>query len=79
MALANAQLNLQTAYKNFFSGQSDFPTFKSRKSRKPYTTNRVNGNIMLFHGYIKLPKLKMVKLKQHREIKTISSNRVQFR
>ncbi|MGE7857711.1 helix-turn-helix domain-containing protein, partial [Bacillus sp. NPDC094064] len=58
LALTNAQLNLQTAYKNFFSGQSDFPTFKSRKS---YTTNRVNGNIMLFHGYIKLPKLKMVK------------------
>lgn len=28
----------------------------------------VNGNIMLFHGYIKLPKLKMVRLKQHREI-----------
>ncbi|WP_412676026.1 RNA-guided endonuclease InsQ/TnpB family protein, partial [Bacillus paramycoides] len=38
------------------------------KSRKSYTTNRVNGNIMLFHGYIKLPKLKMVRLKQHREI-----------
>ncbi|PGT94831.1 helix-turn-helix domain-containing protein, partial [Bacillus cereus] len=37
LALANAQLNLQTAYKNFFSGQSDFPTFKSRKSRKSYT------------------------------------------
>ncbi|MGE7632445.1 RNA-guided endonuclease TnpB family protein [Bacillus paramycoides] len=68
LALANAQLNLQTAYKNFFSGQSDFPTFKSKKSRKSYTTNRVNGNIMLFHGYIKLPKLKMVRLKQHREI-----------
>ncbi|WP_423250473.1 RNA-guided endonuclease TnpB family protein [Bacillus paramobilis] len=68
LALVNAQLNLQTAYKNFFSGQSDFPTFKSKKSRKSYTTNRVNGNIMLFHGYIKLPKLKMVKLKQHREI-----------
>ncbi|MCU5501622.1 helix-turn-helix domain-containing protein, partial [Bacillus wiedmannii] len=44
LALANAQLNLQTAYKNFFSGQSDFPTFKSKKSRKSYTTNRVNGN-----------------------------------
>ncbi|HDR7959352.1 RNA-guided endonuclease TnpB family protein [Bacillus wiedmannii] len=68
LALANAQLNLQTAYKNFFSGQSDFPTFKSKKSRKSYTTNRVNGNIMLFHGYIKLPKLKLVRLKQHREI-----------
>ncbi|WP_412675853.1 RNA-guided endonuclease TnpB family protein [Bacillus paramycoides] len=68
LALANAQLNLQTAYKNFFSGQSDFPTFKSRKSRKSYTTNMVNGNIMLFYDYIKLPKLKMVRLKQHREI-----------
>ncbi|SCN10160.1 Uncharacterized protein BCRIVMBC126_03380 [Bacillus wiedmannii] len=61
--MANAQLNLQAAYKNFFSGQNDFPTFKSKKSRKSYTTNRVNGNIMLFHGYIKLPKLK-----QHRAI-----------
>ncbi|MFK4465313.1 RNA-guided endonuclease TnpB family protein [Bacillus sp. RC252] len=68
LALANAQLNLQTAYKNFFSGQSEFPTFKSKKNRKSYTTNRVNGNIMLFHGYIKLPKLKLVRLKQHREI-----------
>ena len=28
LALANAQLNLQTAYKNFFSGQNGFTTFK---------------------------------------------------
>ncbi|MFJ8415696.1 RNA-guided endonuclease TnpB family protein [Bacillus paramycoides] len=68
LALANAQLNLQTAYKNFFSGQNDFPTFKSKKGRKSYTTNVVNGNIMLLNGYIKLPKLKMVRIKQHREI-----------
>ncbi|WP_242312131.1 helix-turn-helix domain-containing protein, partial [Bacillus cereus group sp. BfR-BA-01331] len=47
LALANAQLHLQTAYKNFFSGQNDFPTFKSKKDRKSYTTNVVNGNIML--------------------------------
>ncbi|PHB17229.1 hypothetical protein COE88_28745, partial [Bacillus toyonensis] len=33
LTLANAQLNLQTAYKNFFSGQNDFPTFKSKKDR----------------------------------------------
>jgi putative transposase len=68
LALANAQLNLQTAYKNFFSGQNDFPTFKSKKDRKSYTTNVVNGNIMLLNGHIKLPKLKMVRIKQHREI-----------
>lgn len=68
LALANAQMNLQTAYKNFFSGQNDFPTFKSKKARKSYTTNAVNGNILLLNGRIKLPKLKMVRMKQHREI-----------
>jgi len=68
LALANAQLNLQTAYKNFFRGQNDFPTFKSKKDRKSYTTNVVNGNIMLLNGHIKLPKLKMVRIKKHREI-----------
>ncbi|TKI57330.1 IS200/IS605 family element transposase accessory protein TnpB [Brevibacillus antibioticus] len=68
LALANAQLHLQTAYKNFFGGKADFPTFKSKKARKSYTTNVVNGNIMLLDGYIKLPKLKLVKIKQHRMI-----------
>ncbi|MFJ7733514.1 RNA-guided endonuclease TnpB family protein [Lysinibacillus sp. NPDC097231] len=68
LALANAQLNLQTAYKKFFSGQNDFPTFKSKKDRNSYTTNVVNGNITLLNGHIKLPKLKMVRIKQHREI-----------
>lgn len=68
LALANAQLNLQAAYQNFFSGQNDFPTFKSKRSRKTYTTNFVNGNIMLISGQLKLPKLKMVRIKQHRKI-----------
>jgi len=68
LALANAQLNLQKAYQNFFSGRAEFPKFKSRKTRQSYTTNVVNGNIMLLDGYIKLPKLKFVKIKQHREI-----------
>ncbi|MED0669019.1 transposase, partial [Aneurinibacillus aneurinilyticus] len=68
LALANAQLNLQKAYKNFFSGRAEFPKFKNRKARQSYTTNVVNGNIMLLDGYIKLPKLKLVKMKQHREI-----------
>ena len=68
LALANAQLNLQKAYKNFFSGQNEFPTFKSKKDRKSYTTNVVNGNILLAARHIKLPKLKMVRIKQHRAI-----------
>lgn len=68
LALANAQMNLQTAYKNFFEGNADFPKFKNRKAKQSYTTNLVNGNIELKDGHIKLPKLKLVKIKQHREI-----------
>ncbi|EST55421.1 transposase IS605 [Brevibacillus panacihumi W25] len=68
LALANTQLHLQKAYKNFFSGRAAFPRFKTRKARQSYTTNVVNENILLLDGFIKLPKLKFVKLKQHREI-----------
>ena len=70
LALANAQMNLQKAYKYFFEGNAKFPKFKNRKTKQAYTTNRVNGNIELQDGYIKLPKLKLVKIKQHREIPT---------
>ena len=31
LALANAQINLQNAYKNFFEGNAEFPKFKNRK------------------------------------------------
>ncbi|WP_416825289.1 RNA-guided endonuclease InsQ/TnpB family protein [Ectobacillus polymachus] len=69
LALANAQLHLQKAYKSFFDGNTAFPKFKTRKARQSYTTNVVNGNIVLWDGSIKLPKIKEpVKLKQHRKI-----------
>lgn len=70
LALANAQMNLQTAYNNFFrSPKVGFPKFKSKKSnRKSYTTNCVNGNIVIDNGCLKLPKIGFVKLKQHRLI-----------
>lgn len=70
LALANAQMNLQTAYNNFFrSPKVGFPKFKSKKiSRKSYTTNCVNGNISIRNSYLKLPKIGLVKLKQHRII-----------
>ncbi|UJL45724.1 transposase [Virgibacillus sp. NKC19-16] len=68
LALANAQLNLDKAYKAFFKGNAKFPKFKSKRHKQSYTTNFVNGNIKIAEGYIKLPKLKFVKIKQHREI-----------
>lgn len=70
LALCNAQMNLQTAYNNFFkSPKTGFPKFKSKKSnRRSYTTNCVNGNIAIENDYIKLPKVGLVKMKQHRHI-----------
>ena len=77
LALANAQMNLQDAYNNFFRDKKvgfpkfkvGFPKFKSKKSSKrSYTTNYVNGNIVVRDGMIKLPKLGFVKMKQHRNI-----------
>ena len=70
LALANAQINLQTAYKNFFQNpKTGFPKFKSKKnSRRAYTTNLVNNNIELKEGKLKLPKAGLVRIKQHREI-----------
>ena len=68
LALANAQLNLQSAYKNFFSQKRvGFPKFKSKKnSRKRYTTNNQNGSVRIENGKLKLPKVGFVKIVQHR-------------
>jgi putative transposase len=69
LALANAQLNLDKAYKNFFRDKSiGFPKFKSKKTNYfSYTTNNQKGTIYFYKNYIKIPKLKsMLKIKQHR-------------
>ncbi len=70
LALANAQMNLQTAYNNFFrSPKTGFPKFKSKKKNKnSYTTNNQNGTINIIDKQIKLPKIGLVKMKQHRII-----------
>lgn len=74
LALANAQMNLDKAYKNFFgrikNGEKEvgFPKFKSKKNPvKAYTTNNVNNNIEVDKNKIKLPKIGYVKCKFHRE------------
>lgn len=69
LALANAQMNLDKAYKNFFRDKTvGFPKFKSKhKSRASYTTNNQGGNIRIEKGQIKLPKIGYVRLKQHRK------------
>ena len=68
LALANEQLHLERAFNNYFNKISKYPRYKSKKRRKQsYTTNNVNNNIKLIDGkYIKLPKLGLIKIKQHR-------------
>lgn len=68
LSLANAQLNLNQAFSNFFKQPNvGYPKFKSRKNNHfSYTTNNQNGNIRIEGKYIKLPKIGLVKLKQHR-------------
>lgn len=82
LALANAQMNLQSAYNNFFKRpEIGFPKFKSKKSHYySYTTNNQGGNIYVSDRYIKLPKIGLVRVKRHREFEgliksvTVSQN-----
>ncbi|OXM15301.1 IS200/IS605 family element RNA-guided endonuclease TnpB [Paenibacillus herberti] len=69
LALANAQLNLEKAYKNFFRDKKvGFPSFKSKKTNHHrYTTNNQKGTVAIEEGRLKLPKLKTnIRIKQHR-------------
>lgn len=72
LALANAQLNLQKAFKNRFSKtrkkKNGFPKYKSAKRcRKSYTTNNQKGTVAIIdNSYIKLPKVGKVKAVIHR-------------
>ena len=81
LALANAQLNLQSAYKNYFTKRhTGFPKFKSKKkSRMRYTTNNQNGSVRIETGKLKLPKVGFVKIVQHRpmigKIKSVTIER----
>lgn len=73
LAFANAQINLQSAFRSRFTKKrkrkNGFPKFKSaKKSRKSYTTNNQKGTITLMDSrYIKLPKVGKVKAKIHRQ------------
>ena len=71
LALANVQLHLQTAYKNFFRDKKvGFPKFKALKSsKKSYTTNNQKGTIQIIDNTIKLPKVGKIKAKIHKKPK----------
>ena len=63
-SLQNSLKDLDNAYQKFFKEHSGFPKFKSKKTHKySYRTSFTNNNIEFCNKHIKLPKLKMVKIK----------------
>jgi putative transposase len=77
LSLANAQLNLNKAYTNFFrriknnTHKKGFPKYKNKHQKQTYTTNNQNGTIEIKENKIKLPKMKQIKIKKHRRINGI--------
>lgn len=69
-SLINSVWNMDAAYQKFFKEHTGFPKFKSRHNhRKSYTTDFTNNNIEISFekNQIKLPKLRWVKARLHRE------------
>ena len=80
LALSNAQLNRNTAFKSFFSHRSGFPKYKSKRNDQSYTTNN-QGSIKVSDNnrYISIPKCPRIRIKMHRSfegnIKSITVSR----
>ena len=73
LALANAQLNRNKAFKAFFRKQNKFPKYKTKRNKQSYSTNNQNGTVYLSedYKYISLPKIKNVRIKMHRKFKGV--------
>ena len=84
LALANAQLNRNIAFKDFikqrYKNNKDKPNFKSKRNDQSYTTNN-QGSVKISsnHRYISIPKCSKVRIKMHRDfegtIKSITVSR----
>lgn len=78
LALSNAQLNAEAAYKNFFSHHSRYPKFKSKDNAKwSYKTNaiyrrdkcgKLRSSVFVKGNYLNLPKVGMVRINKHRGV-----------
>ena len=76
LALSNAQMNRNTAFKAYFRGQNKKPQFKSKKNSQSYTTNCQSNSIRFSDNnrYITIPKCPRIRIKKHRDfVGTIKS------
>ena len=70
LALCNAQLSRNAAFKAFFRKQNAFPRYKSKKNEQRYTTNN-QGSVRFSDNnrYISIPKCSRIRIKKHRDFK----------
>ena len=70
LALCNAQLARNAAFKAFFRKQNAFPKYKSKKNNQSYTTNN-QGSVKFSSNnrYISIPKCSRIRIKKHRDFK----------
>lgn len=68
LALSNAQLNRNAAFKGFFSHKTGFPKFKSKRNDQSYTTNN-QGSVKFSNNdrYITVPKCSRIRIRKHRD------------
>ncbi len=77
LALCNAQLARNAAFKAFYRKQNAFPKYKSKRNDQSYTTNN-QGSVKFSSNdrYISIPKCPRIRIKKHRnfigEIKSIT-------
>lgn len=69
LALANAQIDLRSAYNNFFKcPEVGFPNFKSKRNHyKSYKTNNQKNTVYVTNTHVKLPKIGLVRIRKHRD------------
>ena len=74
-ALIQSLRNLETAFKRFFKGISDYPRYKSKyNSLQSYKTMNINNSIRIEGNRIRLPKVGWIKFRTKQKIKgTIKS------
>ena len=75
LALSNAQLDRNAAFKSFFSHKTAFPKYKSKRNDQSYTTyNQGSVKFSSNNRYISIPKCPRIRIKKHRDfIGTIKS------
>ena len=68
LALCNAQLARNAAFKSFYKKQNGFPKYKSKRNDQSYTTNN-QGSVKFSSNdrYISIPKCPRIKIKKHRD------------